>query len=180
MAHRRFSRGSGSRRLSTWISNIDVGGMNINFGGVASISEQEGVFFGTSSAEDLTVVRTRGTMSAKFTNSVAPDFPSIVSLGIGIIPERTAITGAFGSTPSAGKDASWDGWWFHETWALSVDPADPNALEGLRESQVDSKAMRKISPDEVIFASVAVFNNSTISTLAVQFNASFRALIKLA
>ena len=127
----------------------------------------------------LTVVRVHGLMSAYIIAATALQDGFAAALGIGI-----ASGDAFGvgvtALPNPIADVAWGGWLFHSFFdcrAMTGIEADgANALSSVVQLRVDSKAMRKLSENEVMFASVETVESGTAS-MNVMFDS--RVLAKL-
>ena len=87
--------------------------------------------------------------------------------------------------PTPLDQEAWDGWLYHWYFALltggkmdgsvSVDRNNTNATAAALRVEVDSKAMRKLTVDDVIFAAIQVIETGT-ATMQWMFNS--RQLLK--
>ena len=179
---RRSSRGfpgrSARRRVGWDIGPGDTGIASIGATGRAILGS------GAQVLEDgLTVVRIRGDVLMYLSAFTAQNDGFDGALGIGI----TDVT-AFGIGITAVQtplvDETWDGWLWHQYFSIRGNMATPSLnLDrqafgcGARAFVVDTKAMRKLTEDSVIYACVDVVMDAT-ATMKVTFNS--RALYKLA
>ncbi|WP_141081785.1 hypothetical protein [Campylobacter concisus] len=136
--------------------------------GTGSLVNQDGV----------TLVRLRGNLTLGFGEVPAAGNAARVAVGVGV---TTAEAFAIGATaiPSPLADAEWDGWLWH-TFAPLV--ALTNAIEQSEGTSavridVDSRAMRKLTVDMVVFAAIEVENLSGVTDVRALFDS--RMLLKL-
>ena len=151
--------------------------------GALSISSSTTALVGggvTVSANGATLVRTRGSLQAFLKTSDAANGGFHLVFGIGI-----ASADAFGvgvtALPNPGDDPGWPGWLYWRVFDLhsfGATIAESMGAGGLGSVQfeVDSKAMRKVGVNEVIFASVQAIELST-ATMSLFFES--RCLFKL-
>ena len=182
MARRPFSRGSGRgspRRLTSW--SLGPGGDDIATLDRVAVTGAATVIIGsgvTPVVPNLTIVRTRGFLefTLRTADAVLAGFNYVV--GIGVIQADPFAVGA-GSLPDPFTDADWPGWlYFHAgsmrtgVGALAVgDPSvNPFVLE------IDSKSMRKLRLNEVMFMVVQV-GESSAATMDIA--GLTRVLVKL-
>ena len=130
-------------------------------------------------ADGITLVRTRGSFSAFLTGATASGDGFHCALGIGIVSSQVFGQGVL-SMPHPIEQVSWDGWLYHRFFDLhmgdSIGGGGSNQACGVAQFEVDSKAMRKVAVNEVIFAMVEVIENTT-ATMECYFDS--RLLFKL-
>ena len=101
------------------------------------------------------------------------------AFGIGIASVDAFNVGV-SAIPSPLEDLNWPGWlWhsFYDTRQLSTTAADGvNAGVTHSRIEVDSKAMRKLRLNEVLFGAIDQVESGTASA---EFNAEVRVLVKL-
>ena len=127
---------------------------------------------GAAPVEPKTIVRTRGLFSASLTVGAAGN-GFFGAVGIGIV-SQPAFTAGIASMPTPISEAVWEGWMWYSFFdcRTGVNPDDGSSIHRI---EVDSKAMRKVSNDDVIFAAIEVVEVGT-ATLEVQFDT--RILLK--
>ncbi len=159
-------RASIARRVTQWVGSADTGFTTIGAG--ASVLMQSIATLGNT-----TVVRVRGIMSVT-PGSVASDQNLVGAMGIGIVSDQAFAAGA-ASIPGPWTDPDWGGWlvWLPWSFAWEFGTAVGVQFRGV-ESIIDSKAMRKIAPNETL----VVMGESQSAAAAVA--TSFRLLVKLA
>jgi len=143
VARRRFPSHTGSRRVTQWIGPADQGYVSVASGGATLIAS-------TSFEDSTTVVRTRGHTSIQ-PGSFAADLNVIGAVGMAIVSAE-ALAAGITSIPEPFNDADWGGWLVWRSFSLHLDVAtaagfDSNAA---LEFELDSKAMRKITPNEAL------------------------------
>jgi len=168
-----FARGP--RRTSQWIVGPDAVDMS------ASASSAQLWTAGITTILANTIVRIRGIFQVNLLTASVAGAGFHGAIGIGLGPENGFVAGA-SSLPQAFLDDDWDGWMFHQFFDVrSVTATIGDGVNAATVSQkilIDSKAMRKWTPDEMIlFGSVQVIE-STEAT--VEFQGSTRVLVKLA
>jgi len=170
-----FHRGRPQRRKTGW--DFGPGGT-----GVTSFSSSTTSILGGGAevvAQGLTLVRLRGSVQGFLKTADAANAGFHCAMGIGIVSTDAFAVGVT-ALPNPADDIGW-GWLYHRFFdlhAFSATVADSMAASGLGSIQfeVDSKAMRKLTVSEVIFASLQVIELST-ATMSVFFES--RALLKL-
>ena len=96
-----------------------------------------------------TVVRTRGQVSVQ-PSSFAADINIIGAYGLCIVMTDALVAG-IGSILGPFDDASWEGWFVWRSFSMRLEFGDTTGrLIGDIRDEVDSKAMRKVSTNEVI------------------------------
>ena len=163
--------GGSSRRRTEW------------FDGVNSTAVQNVVAIVSNAVtinEALTLVRIRGEMNiwVILATAIGDGFTTI-DAGIGIA-SFDAVAAGVTSLPSPGTDKDWGGWvWHHSGGAIvGLETTEVGRFPiGARTIPIDTKAMRKLSPNESIFGSVAL--STEVGTAAVNFTMNTRILFKL-
>ena len=169
------------RRKSSWEQGSGGTGQVAFTGSSTSI-----LGLGAGAAEDgLTLVRTRGQLTVSLNAAAAVGEGFSGAFGIGIVTDQAFAAGV-ASMPAPITDIDWNGWLYHHFFDLfsntaisggaAVDEDFGNVIAGVQRIEVDSKAMRKIGLNEVIFAVLQVVEQGT-ATMRAAFNS--RILIKL-
>ena len=127
--------------------------------------------------DGLTLLRLRGTYSAYLSAGGALGGFS-GAFGVGII-DLQAFTVGSTAVPSPITEQDWDGWLFWEAFDLKMPTStlDTSSPTGILKMPVDTKAMRKLKQDDVIFASVEV---AEVGTAIYNHHFDSRMLIALA
>ena len=128
---------------------------------------------GATSLEDgLTVVRLRGELLLRLQTPTTDGFTG--AFGIALC---TAAAFAVGITALQKpiSDEDWDGWLYHQYFAINGEAAGD--LDTVVRTVVDSKAMRKLPQDMVVFSAIQTSIETGTATLQVFFNS--RMLVKL-
>ena len=168
MAHRvRSTRGAvrGAKRLTQWVGSADQGTVAIAAG--ASAIQQSNATLGAT-----TVVRTRGVLDVR-PQGFSADIEVIGAMGIASVSDQAFAAGA-ASIPGPFTDSDWSGWWVWEAFSYRFElTTDVGRLIIPERMVIDSKAMRKIEPNETVVVMV--------ESQAAAFAASvhFRMLLKL-
>jgi len=181
MAHRRsvrgFARDAPQRRLTQW--TLGPGGDDSAFDTVGVAATSNIIYgSGVTFTERVTVVRIRGVleMSLRAADANGSGFTWTFGIGITTVEAFTGI--GVTAVPKPFANAGWPGWLYHTfgtlkapSGALSLNQLPPIRME------VDTKAMRKLRFNDVIFA-VAEFAEVASATLDTSFVS--RMLVKLA
>ena len=167
-----FRRGSQlgrrpKRRETDWVGSGDAAGYTTVAAGVLLLDQSL-----TSVDTPETIVRVRGVFDVQ-SDQAATDERPFGAFGFGIVSQKAF---ALGATAISGpySEAAWDGWFVHQYWFApfsfrsAVGASYPN-----QRYEFDSKAMRKLTPDQKLV--VMVENRSTVG---MRFNLGFRMLIK--
>ena len=170
-----FNRGSGANRRRTgW--EVGPGGT-----GPTTVTANAVDVLGSGSEalqDGLTLVRTRGFIEMLLTAAGSASVTGFSgAIGIGIV---TAPAFAIGITamPAPLDEVDWEGWLWHQFFFLHVgDPTAGDRDTNRLNFEVDSKAMRKIGTDEVIFAALQSVEQVAGETMKVFFDS--RLLFKL-
>ena len=143
MARQRSFRGrsSGARRLTQWIGPADQGYVSVASGGKTIVGT--GPF-----TEAATIIRTRGQVSIQ-PGSFAADLNVIGAFGVGIVSDEAAAIGVT-AVPGPFDSADWTGWYVWRSFSLHLDVQSAVGfdVQSMINMEVDSKAMRKIYPNE--------------------------------
>ncbi len=174
----------GTRRKTDWTDGVGDSGVDV-FTGTSSAILGAGVSPLTPS---LTLVRTRGEVLLLLTAAANPGSGFTGAVGIGKANLAAFTTGGITSLPTPIEEMNWNGWLWHQIFSLiasdtlsgsaSVDTDFPNAVSAVARIPIDSKAMRKISDEEVFFCAIEIFLQGGSGTLRVAVNS--RMLFKLA
>ena len=188
MAH---SRGSGTRRFparrkTSW----EIGAQTGVDGASTNITSSGATLAGGGAAatlDGLTLVRTRGDLNLFITtsNGVGNGFHGAFGIGIG---NENAFAAGAASLLTPLTDEEWDGWIYHRYFgvfsggtiaaATAAQQADQvNAVSGALHIEVDSKAMRKLTQQDTIYAMLEVVE---LGTCSMEWAFNSRSLIKLA
>ena len=152
MARQRFTRGRAvARRRTGW----DEGPGSQTPAAITTTGQS---FLGAVAAslqDGLTVARIRGLLSFVQTVTTAAGDGFHGAVGIGITTVDATAIGAT-ATPGPITEADWDGWLWHNYFDTRQSVASGAAVDGLHpiQMQIDSKAMRKLDEDMVIFAMI--------------------------
>jgi len=135
--------------LKTWLGqDIPAFGSDVS-AGIGLISPGLKAF-GTPGSEDVTILRTRGVLSAVVLMGTL-DLVQI-ALGIGLCTTEAALAGA---VPLPFDNPEWDGWFVYQVSGLIKSSGATGASNG--EMIIDSKAMRKIPAGQVLFLATQLF-----------------------
>ena len=169
-------RSGASRRKTDW----DDGPGN-NDGTILGFTTSSSAVLGlgrTPASQEGTIVRLRGFFGSYLTSATAVGDGFFGALGIGITTVQAFTDVGITALPIPLDDASWDGWMYHHYFQVTagasgaIDDASAQAR-----FVVDSKAMRKLEVNMVIFAVAQVVEN-TSAALEIQFGS--RMLVKIA
>ena len=151
--------------MTQWVGPPDQGFISVAAGGATLISF-------LSFEEAATLVRVRGAVAFRY-NSYAADASIVGAIGIGIVSTE-AFTAGIASIPEPYSDGDWGGWMVWRSFAHHFQSiTQAGVLLGDMSIEIDSKAMRKVSPNET-----AVFIAESQSG-AYQVADCTRQLIKL-
>ena len=135
----------------------------------------------------LTLIRTRGEVMMRVTTADAEGSGFHGAFGIAIANANAFTVGGIASLLTPLADDDWDGWFFHRYFALfsggplagaaSQDVDEVNPVAAALRFEVDSKAMRKMTDEEVIYAAIDVVEVGTTVAMGWAFNS--RGLFKL-
>ncbi len=130
-------------------------------------------------SDGLTVIRTRGMLELYVQTNVA-DAGYTGAFGIGIATLSAVVAGA-ASVPTPITEQDWDGWMFWQSFSLkTIDQTAGdlglNAVADMLRIPIDSKAMRKVSADESMYAAIEV---EEVGTSTLRWHLDSRILIAL-
>ena len=165
----RFAR---SRRLTGW--DLGPGGT-----AATSLSASAALVLGSGVIilqDGLTLVRTRGRLSVILNTSANLGEGFQGAMGIGITTAQAFSDIGITALPHPIDEVDWDGWLFHTFLGVHEGLAAATNGSGNIDYEVDSKAMRKLTENMVIFAAIQVVEIG-VSTAKVHFDS--RCLFKL-
>ena len=145
----------GPRRLTNWGSGPGANS-EVQVTASSSIIIGSGVTFGAAG----TVVRIRGRFGAYLVSFTSAGDGFIGAVGIGL-SQRAGFDVGIGSLPTPITEEGWDGWLWHSYFGAHGGVAAASVGAGLVEIPIDSKAMRKVSDEMVIFAAMEVVESGT-------------------
>jgi len=178
------ARSGGPRRQSDWGIGTQTGtdgsqqmitasGAQLALGGVSA------------TLPGLTLVRTRGSFLAYLSSVSGPQGGVTGAFGIGVITDEAFAAGIV-SIPAPLSDEGSDIWLYHRYFQLfSPSVLDGSVAEdrtamvplsaGIR-FEVDSKAMRKVTVEDTIFAAIELVE---VGTVTFEWSFNSRSLFKL-
>ena len=123
-----------------------------------------------------TLVRLRGAASVRLNAATAIDDGFSGAIAVGIINEDAFAIGV-STIMDPLTDMDWDGWLYHRFFHVHADVVPVGGNDSTHLSwEVDSKAMRKLTDGDVVFAAMQVVETQT-AVMQVHFNS--RMLLKL-
>jgi len=132
----------GKQRLTSWFGPADQGFITVASGAKVLVAN-------LPFEESLTLVRTRGVVAIKV-QSYTADVSPVGAIGMGIVSQEAFAAGV-ASVPDPISNPDWGGWFVWRTFAMHFENiSQVGVLLGSWSFEVDSKAMRKISPNEVL------------------------------
>ena len=152
-SHRGFIRQARSpKRLTQW--GLGPGStVATSLSGSSSSLLGGGIEFGSAG----TVVRIRGWISVFLTSYTSAGNGFHCAAAIGLVA-KPAFDVGIASLPTPITDAAWDGWMWHTYFdvhgALAAGSANTGNQNGGFDMAVDTKAMRKVSDEMIIFAAI--------------------------
>ena len=157
---RGFSRSP--RRRKAW----DVGPGSVT--GQSTLSSTTSVLASTGSAalaDGLTLLRLRGYLSLFQTAASAASTGFSGAFGIGITTVQAFSDTGVGATPTPIDEQDWDGWIFWEAFSVKTITATladgVNAQSSYLRLPIDTRAMRKLREDDVIYSVIQVTESGT-------------------
>ena len=185
MARSRGFAQRGPRRRTSWGigSQTGVDGSPVPVASSSVVLAAGGV---TPVQDELTLVRTRGDLNLFLTSCDALGNGFTGAFGIGVSNEN-AFGAGIASVLTPITDEDWDGWLFHRYFTvISGGPiaAATAAQEALQVNstaaavhvEVDSKAMRRLTTESVIYAALEVVE---IGTCTMEWAFNSRSLFKI-
>ena len=157
LSFQRTSRGS--RRQTDW--GFGPGGT-----AVTSFSASGSAVLGSGIEPTslLTLVRTRGLVEIFIKGLATADgdgYTGAVAIGLASDP---AFTAGIASLPTPITELNWDGWLWHSFFSVhATDISFGDSGSGHQRIVIDSKAMRKFSPENVMFAAAEVVEQGTVN-----------------
>ena len=140
---------------------------------------------GSTVSEELTLVRTRGELLLYLTSASAQGGGFFGAFGIAKV-SNPAFTAGIASVPTPVTEEDWDGWLYHRFFAVqsggiidgsvSADQDYVTSVSGVLRLEVDSKAMRKLDANDVIFGALEV---TEVGTASMNWAFNSRILFKL-
>ncbi len=134
---------------------------------------------GQTALGGVTIARIHGIVTFSLIAATAIGDGFAGAMGIGIVTADAFAAGS-GSMPSPTGDQDWGGWIFHKHFdvhaSTSTEGDGQNALSNYQRMEIDTKAMRKMAPNETIFGSVGVVINGTAD---MRVNGNTRMLVLL-
>ena len=164
-----------SRRTTIW--NQGPGQQTVD---VVSSSTTLVLGLGQTAFGGTTIIRIRGNFAATLQTAGAAGDGFHMGLGIGISTADAFSVGGVTSLPNPLDDIGWGGWMYHRI--LDVHTATSSITDGVNavcsvvQVEVDTKAMRKMLPNETIWASLQLVEDGAAS-VGVFFDS--RMLVKL-
>ena len=145
-------QGRSKKRLTNWGSG--PGGTAINqISASSSLILGAGVTFGAAG----TVVRIRGWLSLWLSSYTTASDGFQGAVGIGLASE-TVFDAGIASLPTPITEEAWDGWLWHQYFGIYGGLAAGSTAVGVTAGDfgvpIDSKAMRKVSDQMVIYAAL--------------------------
>jgi len=181
----RFQTRSSPRRKTGW----DIGTQTGTDGSpqtLSSSSSQAGTGAVVSTADGVTVVRTRGELVVALA-ALAGAFEGFHgAFGIGVA-SVAAITAGIGSLPLPIDDETDENWIYHRYFSIvamsainggvALDEDFTNPVTSALRVEVDSKAMRKLNTGLGLYCAIQVLE---IGTASLRWSFNSRMLVKLA
>ena len=124
--------------------------------------------------DGLTIVRLRGFVELILTSASALGDGFDGAIGIGIVSAPAFAIGVT-AVPTPITEIEWEGWLWHQFFSLTAPTAAQDS-ENRQVFEVDSKAMRKINSEEVVYAAIEVTETGTAGLKA---KLGTRMLLKL-
>ena len=137
--------------------------------------------------DGVTLVRIRGQLTIALETAAAKADGYHGAFGIGVVTVPAFTAGA-ASVPTPITELDWDGWLYHQfinvkaadaiaAGAAANEPGQVHNVLAVQRFDVDSKAMRKLRINDIIFA---VMELTEVGTATAQWFFNCRALLKLA
>ena len=161
------------KRLTQW-GNGPGDSIGTQFTVTGSKFLGSGVTFGASG----TVIRIRGRLTALLESYTSAGNGYHCAMGIGLVA-LSAFDAGIASVPTPLTESAWDGWLYHQFFNVHGALAAGSTAVGVTggfDVAVDTKAMRKVSDEMVIFSVLEVVETAT-AVMLVFFNS--RLLLKL-
>jgi len=179
---RRFSRGfsRGPRRLTSW--SLGPGGNDIDFDSVTFTSTSASILGAgvTPAVPHLTVVRIRGMLDFRLITTDVVRGGFTWAAGLGIVANDAFLVGT-SALPQPFDEVGWPGWLWHNFGVMksTVGALATSSLSAPSERiEIDTKAMRKLRQNEVLFMIVQV-GEASGSASTMDVTGVTRVLVKL-
>jgi len=161
----------GKKRISSWTATVPQTGYS-TLGGASVVIDSS---FTTGINAPETVVRIRGAFNV-LSDQVAAGEQPFGAVGICVVSDQAFAAGV-ASVPTPMAEADSDLWFLHQFWSCPFSLAGASGISNVSEEYVlDSKAMRKVTPD----ATLIVVVENAASGVGVFYNLNFRMLFKVA
>jgi len=170
------ARTSVPRRQTSW--SLGPGGDDLATLDLATITTSGLFILGsgiTPVVSGLTLVRLHGFIELQLTGVAAAGDGFSYAAGVGIVTDDAFAVGA-SAIPSPFDDISWNSWLWHRMGAVHTPTSTVDDVVAHVTIPIESKAMRKFGPDNVMML-VMQFGETGTSTLLVR--AATRVLFKL-
>ncbi len=142
MPRTHFRGRTSKQRLTQWVGPADQGFIAVATGGATIVGF-------ASFEEAVTAIRTRGMVSVR-PQAFAAGVDVVGAIGLGIVSTEAFVAGIV-SVPEPFNDADWGGWFVWRSFAYRFDfSTNEGALNFDWTFEVDSKAMRRITPNETV------------------------------
>ena len=164
-----------SRRKTVW----GIGPLNTKSTTSASAAVLWSQGIGLAVQTEATIVRIRGYAAAYLTASDAVAGGFEYAVGIGVVTDAAFSVGTT-ALPTPLTEEDWDGWMYHRygsVRSITATIADGvNSATVVDRWEIDSKAMRKLTPEMTMFG---IIQYTETVNASVQFEARTRILLKL-
>ena len=173
---RKFARSTGrtgghGRRLTDWTSTAPEGGWSGLSASTAVIDSS----FTTVSGDPETIIRSVGQFAVQ-TDQIAASEEPFGAVGLCVVSDEAFAIGVT-AVPTPYVDADSDLWLFHQFWATGVFFGDGTGFASLLQRYtLESKAMRRISGDQVL---ILVVENASVLH-GCEYRLDMRLLTKVA
>ena len=170
MAHRRRGFPVRSRRATDWGFGPDADSV------VVTSSTKTLWTTALTIGAPYTLIRLRGHFELILTVSSAIGAGFAGAIGMTLVSNDAFAAGA-GSIPGPVTDSNWDGWFYHQFFNLHATTATvADAVNNMVvRKEIDSKAMRKWTPDQTL---VAMIGATQTGNASMTLHADSRVLVK--
>jgi len=167
-----FRSGGKTRRLTQWTSTDP----ETAYIGLAAATALLDSTFVTDANNPETIIRVRGLLSLQ-SDQDGQDEQAFGAVGLAVVSDQAVAIGVT-AIPTPYADAESDFWMMHQFWCSPVNfnSAVGVAMPSDRQYEFDSKAMRKITPDQTL---CLVIENGS-SAFGVLYRLDLRILSKVA
>ena len=164
----------GKRRMTQWTATVPEATFSA-LGAAAAVIDST---FVTDVNNPETIVRVRGLLSVMSDQIAASERP-FGAFGMAVVSDQ-AVAAGVASVPTPYQEADSDFWFVHQFFAGAVQFASSVGLWGgssvITQYVIESKAMRKVSPDQTV---IAVLDNGNTSD-GLLYRLDLRMLSKVA